>query len=235
MNGITGTRFDMRTLRRRGLLAAGGAVVLGVAAGMGVLAWRHGLPDLGDLQAAVAADPVGAALAFGLAYATVSALAIPGVLVLTTTAGAVFGWWLGGAISVVAYTTGAIVPFLAARTGLSGPLRRRAGPWLPRVERAFAGGAFRALLGLRMAAVLPGFVLAVAPALLGVPVRVYLPATFLGVLPASFLYAALGAGVGSLFGARPEAILGGAVAAGLVLGGFALVGMVRAWRRTSGA
>lgn len=220
------------TSGRRVAAALLAAIVL---AGIALAAWHHGLPDIAVLQAEVEQRPLRSLLLFALVYVAFSALAIPGMLVLTVTAGALFGWWLGGTISVLAYTAGAAVPFAVARTGLSGPLRRRAGPWLPRLERAFAGGAFRALTGLRMAAVLPGLVLAVAPALLGVPLRVYLAATGLGVLPASFLYAALGAGVTSLMGTRPETMLGVAVAIGAGLGALAAIGMVRAWRRGGGA
>jgi uncharacterized membrane protein YdjX (TVP38/TMEM64 family) len=137
------------------------------------------------LLAFVAANPVGAALIYVAVYAGAVAVAFPVASVMTIFGGFLFGWLLGGALTAMAATAGATLIFLAARSAFGDLLRRR---------RA----AFSYLLILRLAPVLPFFVVNIAPALFDVRLRTFVAATFLGILPGTFAYAYLGQGIDSV-------------------------------------
>ena len=158
------------------------------------------------LQAFVAAHPVGSPLAFVVVYAAVVALSLPGALVLTLTAGFLFGPWLGALWSVVGATLGAVAVFLVARTALGSALRDRAGPWLRRLEAGFRENAFACLLVLRLVPLFPFWLVNLVPAVLGVRLPTYALATFLGIVPGSLVYASVGNGLGVVFdrGGAPD-------------------------------
>ncbi len=64
---------------------------------------------------------------------------------------------------------GATLLFLAARTAFGDSLRRRAGPWLRRLQEGFQADAFNYLLFLRLVPLFPFFVVNLVPAVIGVP------------------------------------------------------------------
>jgi uncharacterized membrane protein YdjX (TVP38/TMEM64 family) len=107
---------------------------------------------------------------------------------------------------VIAATIGASLVFLAARTALGDSLRRRAGPWLRRMEDGFRENALHYLLFLRLVPILPFWLVNLVPAFLGVPFRIYLTATFFGIIPGGLVYASVGNGLGAVFdaGATPD-------------------------------
>lgn len=140
-------------------------------------------------------------VAYVAIYALAVAVSVPGATVLTIAGGFLFGQVVGCAAGVVAATTGAAALFLAARTALGEPLRARAGPWMARLQRGFAENALSYLLFLRLVPVFPFFAVNLVPAFLGVKLRTYLLGTFLGIIPGTFVYAAVGAGLGVLFDA----------------------------------
>lgn len=158
------------------------------------------------LQAFVAAHPLAAPLTYVLAYAAAVALSLPGALFLTLAGGFLFGPWLGGLLAVLGATAGAVLVFLIARTAVGSSLRRRAGPWLQRMEAGFQADAFHYLLVLRLIPLFPFWLVNLVPALLGVPVRTFALATFLGIIPATFVYASVGNGLGAILdrGQEPD-------------------------------
>ncbi len=140
-----------------------------------------------------------AAIASFLAiYAVATALSVPGAAILTMAGGFLFGAALGTLCSVVAATLGAVVVFSAAKTGLGEPLKAKAGPRLKKMEAGFRENAFNYLLILRLIPVFPFWLVNLASALLGVSARTFLAATFIGIIPGGFVYALVGAGLGSL-------------------------------------
>ena len=145
-----------------------------------------------------------AALVYILVYILVVAFSLPGGAVMTITGGFLFGQWLGSAYVVVAATIGATVLFLAAKTALGDVLRAKAGPFLQKMEAGFQENALSYLLVLRLIPVFPFFIVNLVPAFLGVSLKVYVIATFLGIIPGSFVYATVGAGLGSIFDAGEE-------------------------------
>lgn len=153
-----------------------------------------------------AANRVLAALVYVLVYIVVVAGSLPGGTVATLAGGFLFGTFAGGTLAVIGATVGATLLFLAARTALGDALRAKAGPSLARLEAGFRKNALSYLLVLRLVPAFPFFLVNLAPAFLGVSLRVYVIGTFFGILPGTFVFASVGAGLGSVFdrGERPD-------------------------------
>jgi uncharacterized membrane protein YdjX (TVP38/TMEM64 family) len=191
-----------------------------IVAGLG-LALAFGLPDylscatLRDnrawLVSWVDAHRLIAALAFMAIYALAVALSLPGGVALTVTGGFLFGTALATGLVVVAATVGATALFLAARTALGDLLRARAGPWFARLERGFAENALSYLLFLRLVPLFPFFVVNLVPAFLGVTLRTYAIGTFFGIIPGAFVFAGIGAGLGSILDRGQQCTFGNAL------------------------
>jgi uncharacterized membrane protein YdjX (TVP38/TMEM64 family) len=178
-----------------------------------------------------------ALLAFVSIYVAVVALSLPGATVLTLAGGWMFGQWLGTAATVVAATAGATLLFLAAHTAFGDSLRRRAGPWLRRLQEGFQADAFNYLLFLRLVPLFPFFVVNLVPAVIGVPLRTFVLATVIGIIPATFVFATFGAGLGDLLAGNGEITLGHVLSPLILtaLAGLALLALLpvlhRHWRR----
>ena len=123
---------------------------------------------------------------------------------MTITGGFLFGQWLGTTYVIFAATIGATILFLAARTALGDVLHAKAGPFLQKMEAGFQENALSYLLVLRLIPAFPFFIVNLVPAFLGVSLRVYVIATFVGIIPGTFVYATVGAGLGSIFDAGGE-------------------------------
>lgn len=150
------------------------------------------------LKAFVEENAIAAALGYFVLYTLAVAFAFPAASVLTIFAGFVFGWFLGGLLTVFAATTGAAAIFLAARSAFGDVLRKRAGPFLGKLADGFAEDAFSYLLVLRLAPVFPFLIINIAPAFFNISLRSYVAATFLGIIPGTFAYAWLGQGLDSV-------------------------------------
>jgi uncharacterized membrane protein YdjX (TVP38/TMEM64 family) len=151
------------------------------------------------LSGFVAEHAVLASIFYVAIYAAVVAASLPGGAVLTVTGGFLFGAIAGTVHVVVAATLGAMLLFLIARTALGDALRARAGAFLKKMEAGFQENAFNYLLVLRLIPLFPFFIVNLVPAFLGVPLRTYVLATLIGIIPGSFVYASVGAGLGSVF------------------------------------
>lgn len=158
------------------------------------------------LTAFVAAQPLLAAGAFVAAYFLFTLLMIPGALWLTIGGGFLFGLAGGSALTVLGATLGATALFIVARTALGAPLRKRAGPFLKRLEAGFAENPFSYMLTMRFLPVVPFPVSNIAPALLGAKLRDFFIATAVGIVPGTIAYAWIGSGLGAAFdsGQQPD-------------------------------
>ncbi|MEO8558229.1 MAG: TVP38/TMEM64 family protein [Rhodospirillales bacterium] len=134
-----------------------------------------------------------------LGYALVVAFSLPLGILMTLTAGFLFGTVLGTVYVVIAATLGSIAVFLAARTALGDFLRKRAAGFFKRMEAGFKRNEFSYLLFLRLVPVFPFWLVNIVPAFLGVSLRNYVLATFIGVIPGSAVFAAVGNGLGAVF------------------------------------
>jgi len=140
-----------------------------------------------------------AALIYMLIYAVAIAFSLPGGAVLTITGGFLFGSLWGTLCVVIAATAGATALFLIAKTSFGDALRAKAGPALQKMQDGFQEGALSYLLVLRLVPIFPFFLVNLVPAFLGVTLRVYVLGTFIGIIPGTFVFATVGAGLGSVF------------------------------------
>ena len=153
----------------------------------------------------VAAHFLAALLIFILVYVASVALSLPGATLLTVAGGFLFGGWLGGTLSVLAASAGAVALFLAARLSLAAVFSARAGPWLARFRDGFARDAASYMLFLRLTPVFPFWLVNLASALTGVPLSTFVWTTLLGILPGTFVFAFAGAGLESVARAHEAA------------------------------
>jgi uncharacterized membrane protein YdjX (TVP38/TMEM64 family) len=188
----------------------------------------------------VADNIVLAALVFTVVYAAAIALSVPGGAILTIAGGFMFGSILGSGLVVVAATLGATLVFLIAKTALGDPLRARAGPFLQRMEAGFRDDALNYLLVLRLIPLFPFWIVNLVPAFLGVPLRTYVLGTLIGIIPGSFVFASVGAGLGSVLDSgqefSPSSVLTPQIVIALV--GLAVLALLpvayRKWRARRG-
>jgi uncharacterized membrane protein YdjX (TVP38/TMEM64 family) len=160
-----------------------------------------------DLSQWVGQHRLAAIVAFMGIYILAVALSVPGGAPLTVAGGFLFGIGLATGMVVVAATVGATILFLAARTALGDMLCAKAGPWLGKLEQGFGANALSYLLVLRLVPLFPFFVVNLVPAFLGVSLRTFVIGTFLGIIPGTFVFASVGAGLGSIFDAGAECSL----------------------------
>jgi uncharacterized membrane protein YdjX (TVP38/TMEM64 family) len=182
----------------------------------------------GQLTGFVAANPRLSVILFIAIYVLATSFALPGGALLTVTGGFLFGIWLGAAAVVVGATIGATTLFVIARSALGDLLRARAGPFLAKMEAGFKENALSYLFVLRLIPAFPFFVVNLVPAFLGVPLRTFVVATFFGIMPGTFVYASIGAGLGSIFDRMEEVTLKGALTKEVViaLAGLAVLSLL---------
>lgn len=145
-----------------------------------------------------------APLAFMLAYALMTAFSIPGGLPASIAGGFLFGLYIGSVLITVGATVGAVAVFLAARTAIGDSLRRRAGPWIRRMQDGFSRDAMSYMLILRLIPLFPFWLVNLVPAFLGVRLWVYTVATVIGIIPGVIVFTSLGAGLDELIRAGEE-------------------------------
>lgn len=187
-------------LRRFGPLAV--IVILFVAAFASGLADHLSLEELRargtELQAFARERPALCAAIYLAIYVSSVAVSLPGALILSLTAGFLFGP-LGGALAVTGATGGSTVTYLVFRTAFGDVLRRRPDAFLARMAEGLRRDAFNYLLTLRLIPAFPLLAVNVAAGVANIPVRTFVLASLLGMVPSSFIYAGIGAGLGHLF------------------------------------
>ena len=192
---------------------------------------RHVLQDL------VAGHQALAALGYVVVYAAAVALSVPGAAVLTVAGGFLFGSLEGTVLVVIGATVGATLLYLAAKTALGDALRARAGGLVHKLEAGFRENALSYLLVLRLVPLFPFWLVNLAAAVLGVPPATYVLGTFVGIIPGSYVYASVGAGLGSVFDQGGEPSLKGALTPQVLVAllGLALLSLVPvAYKRLKG-
>ncbi len=102
-----------------------------------------------------AAHPVPTALAFFGVYVLAAALSIPGAVILSLAAGALFGWGLGLVLVSFASSLGALLAFWVSRYLLRGFMEQRFGKLLQPINAGLAQDGALYLLTLRLVPVFP--------------------------------------------------------------------------------
>lgn len=131
-------------------------------------------------------------------YVAVVALSLPGATVLTPLVGWLFGLWRGILFASFAATTGSTLAFLMSRYLLREYVERRFGDRLVTVNAALDRDGPYYLLSLRMAPVVPFFVINLVMGLTRLRATTFWWVSQLGMLPATCLFVYFGTTVPTL-------------------------------------
>jgi len=160
-------------------------------------------------------------LAGGVAFAiyvAVTGLSVPGAAVLSLAVGAVFGWLWGTVIVSFASSIGATLAFLSSRFLFRDAVRKRFGDRLRGIETGLEReGAFY-LFALRLAPVVPYFLINLLMGLTPIKARTFYAVSQLGMLPATLIYVNAGtqlAAIDSPAGILSPALIGSLILLGL--------------------
>lgn len=144
------------------------------------------------------AHPVLFIATYLVVYVVLTGLSIPSATILTLIGGAVFGLTTGTIVISFASTLGGVCAFVLARFVLHDYVQEKFSKYLHQINRGISEeGAFY-LFGLRVAPVVPYFVVNFAMALTPIRLWTYYWVTQLGMLPGTILYVNSGKQIGQL-------------------------------------
>lgn len=141
-----------------------------------------------QLGAIVEARPGTVMGLFFLAYVLVTAVSLPGAVILTLAAGALFGVWRGTVLVSFASTLGASIACLGARYVLRDWVRSKFGKRLEAIDRGIERDGTFYLLSLRLNPAFPYFLVNLGMGLTRMRLPTYALVSQLGMLPATFIY-----------------------------------------------
>jgi uncharacterized membrane protein YdjX (TVP38/TMEM64 family) len=148
-----------------------------------------------------------AVLAFLAGYVVIVALSLPGGTVATLAGGFLFGLFPGVLYNVLGAGSGAILVFLAARTGFGDALAQKlqgAGGKAAKLQAALRQNEWSVLFLMRLVPLVPFFIANLIPAFVGTSLHRFAVSTFLGIIPGALVFTSVGSGLGEVF-ARGEA------------------------------
>ena len=136
----------------------------------------------------------------GLLYIAITALSLPGAVVLSLTLGLLFGRWMGSLLIVISATIGATLIFLLARYLIADWARDKLlqNKQAVKLMDTFQVDAFNYLLFLRLVPLFPFWLVNLVPAFTPISLRTYIITTLLGIIPGSFVFANLGQSLGQI-------------------------------------
>jgi pyruvate/2-oxoglutarate dehydrogenase complex dihydrolipoamide dehydrogenase (E3) component/uncharacterized membrane protein YdjX (TVP38/TMEM64 family) len=199
------------------------AVLLGIVAFFALGLDRYfSLAFLKESQASLATlreqQPLQLALGFFLVYVAVTALSLPGAVIVTLAGGAIFGLGWGLLLVSFASSVGATLAFLVVRFLLRDSVQSRFGQRLAEMDKGIQkDGAFY-LFTLRLIPVVPFFVINLLMGLTKMKTWTYYWVSQLGMLAGTAVYVNAGTQLGQLDS------LQGILSPGL-LGSFVLLGL----------
>lgn len=156
--------------------------------------------------------------AFMAIYIIQTALALPGAVILSLSAGAIFGPLLGTVYAVSAASIGATLSFLVTRYLLRDAVLSKFGSKLDGINKELEERGINYLLFLRLVPLFPFFLINLAAGLTRLPLRTFVLGTFLGIIPGGFVFVNAGASLAQIN--SPSDIV-----SPRVLGSFALLGL----------
>ncbi|MDD4942043.1 bifunctional TVP38/TMEM64 family protein/FAD-dependent oxidoreductase [Rhodoferax sp.] len=174
--------------------------------------------SLGQFETQRAASPLGVGLAFFAIYVVATALSLPGAVILTLAAGALFGLSVGTVIVSFASSIGATLAFLASRYVLRDVIQRRFGDRLKAINDGMAKEGTLYLFTLRLVPIFPFFLVNLLMGLTPVRTLSYYWVSQLGMLAGTLVYVNAGTHLAQIKS------LAGIVSPGLLLS-FALLGV----------
>ncbi len=143
---------------------------------------------LGDFEALRQASPIATALGFFGLYVLATALSLPGAVILTLAAGALFGLAGGTLIVSFASSLGATLAFLASRYLLRDSVQARFGDRLKAINDGMAKDGALYLFTLRLIPVFPFFLVNLLMGLTPIRTGTYYWVSQLGMLAGTLVY-----------------------------------------------
>ena len=172
----------------------------------------------GEFSALYQQRPGTVIAAYFLVYVAVTALSLPGALIMTLAGGAIFGLGVGTLVVSFASSLGATLAMLAARYLLRGPVQARFGARLAEIDRGVQrDGAFY-LFTLRLVPALPFFAINLLMGLTAMKAGTFYVVSQLGMLAGTLVYVNAGTQLAQITS------LQGIVSPGLI-GSFVLLGL----------
>jgi len=157
------------------------------------------------------------AVYFGL-YVAVTALSLPGAVILTLAGGAIFGLWWGTLVVSFASTVGATLAMLVARTLLRDSIEKRFGKRLGELNKGIEREGPFYLFTLRLIPAMPFFVLNLLMGLTRMKVVTFFWVSQLGMLAGTLVYVYAGTALARVDSVRDIASPG-------LIGAFVLLGL----------
>jgi uncharacterized membrane protein YdjX (TVP38/TMEM64 family) len=148
-----------------------------------------------NLKTFVEMHPVAVPIVFCLVYMISTALSVPGAIFLTLLGGYLFPQPFSTMYVIFSATCGATIIFLAARTALKEILKKKAGPFLLKMEKGFQENAVSYLLFLRFVPLFPFWLVNIAPAFFGVSLITFVWTTLVGIFPGTLVFTLAGGGL----------------------------------------
>ncbi|MCU0955759.1 MAG: FAD-dependent oxidoreductase [Hydrogenophaga sp.] len=173
---------------------------------------------LGDFEAIRTASPIATALGFFALYVLATALSLPGAVILTLAAGALFGLAAGTLIVSFASSLGATLAFLASRYLFRDSVQARFGDRLKAINDGIAKDGALYLFTLRLIPVFPFFLVNLLMGLTPIRTGTYYWVSQLGMLAGTLVYVNAGTQLAQL------SSLSGILSPGLLLS-FVLLGI----------
>lgn len=150
------------------------------------------------IQALTAAYPLRVLGVFFLLYVTIATLSLPGAMIMTVAAGALFAFWQAVLVVSFASSIGATLAFLASRFVFQKAVQRRFGKRLRNINTGIKKDGVYYLLTLRLTPLFPYFIANLVMGLTPIRTRTFYWVTQLGLLPVTFVYVNAGAQLGQL-------------------------------------
>ncbi|MEZ5562095.1 MAG: FAD-dependent oxidoreductase [Gammaproteobacteria bacterium] len=172
---------------------------------------------LDDIRSRANEAPLAAGSSFFLVYVLTAALGIPGAVLLTTAAGAIFGTLQGLLLVSFASSIGATLNLLAARFLFRPLVERRFAASMERVNAGIRAEGLWYLFALRLVPVFPFFVINAVMGLTRLPARSFYWVSQIGMLPGTLVYVNAGTQLGQI-----ETVSG--IMSPALLASFALLG-----------
>ncbi len=170
------------------------------------------------LASLYATDPAQTALAFFAVYLLAAALSVPGAVILTLAAGAMFGWALGLLLVSFASSLGALLAFWVSRYLLRDVIEQRLGKWLEPINEGLAKDGTFYLLTLRLVPVFPFWLINLLMGLTTLGARKFYVVSQIGMLAGTAVYVNAGTQLSAIDAASDvlsPALLGSLVLLGL--------------------
>ena len=203
------------------LLVAAAIIAFFASGAYRYLSFERLKAEQAHLDAWYRAHPLGTAAGFFLLYVAVTGLSIPGALVLTIVAGAIFGLVRGTILVSFASALGATIAFLVSRFVLRGWVHRHYRAQLETIDRGVQkeGGFY--LFTLRLTPAVPFFLINLAMGITAMRAWTFYWVSQLGMLAGTIVYVNAGTHLAAV--TTPRDILSpGLITAFVLLGVFPL-------------